>query len=298
MEVRVGKCWLCGTECELTKEHIPPKSAYNEHPRLLRKVDEHALENGWVNWNSGEVYERGIYRRSLCARCNNNYGSIYGEAYVNFVRKVADRIGDVREFHTITIGGVKQPLRILKQVILNFVTSNGAEWVRASNWVAPFLLNPKNMTLPHHVGVYLYATNTYGGRSTGITAHIDLESGTHNTISEFSYWPLGTVISLDGEPFDRSLKPIQHWVQYSFDHEDSITVDLTVNPTATANPVDFRNQSQVQSDSLRSHASYKKPSDEEARAIFDKAITHSGTDGADFRVMGHPSTFRDEPAKG
>ncbi len=33
-----GKCHICGTEGKLTFEHIPPRSAFNDHPAVLYRV--------------------------------------------------------------------------------------------------------------------------------------------------------------------------------------------------------------------------------------------------------------------
>src|SRR6185437_751084 len=34
-----GRCWLCGEYRLLTLEHIPPRSAFNDHEILLKSVD-------------------------------------------------------------------------------------------------------------------------------------------------------------------------------------------------------------------------------------------------------------------
>lgn len=131
----------------MTKEHIPPESAFNDSPLLLMKVDERSTNTGEMDWAPNQHFGRGMYVRSVCARCNNQCGSRYGGAYVDLVRRVAERIGDIQEFHTISILGVKRPLAILKQVLFQFVSTNGPGFVRANDWVAPFIRNPKNQSL-------------------------------------------------------------------------------------------------------------------------------------------------------
>src|SRR5271167_2395441 len=138
MSAPQGYCWLCNRFGKLSKEHIPPESAFNDCPLLLMKVDERSSQKGVLEW-APDRSQRGLYFRSLCAQCNNKYGRVYGGAYVDLVRRVAERIGDVREFHTISILGLHRPLAILKQIMLQFVTTNGPRFVRANEWVAPFI---------------------------------------------------------------------------------------------------------------------------------------------------------------
>ena len=63
MGKRFGKCALCGKECELTFEHIPPRAAFNSAParpvselELLR--NDYAEDKGRMPWEiGGLLYE-------------------------------------------------------------------------------------------------------------------------------------------------------------------------------------------------------------------------------------------------
>jgi len=203
-----GHCWLCNRFGPLTKEHIPPEKAYNNCPLLLAKVDERSTEAGSLFFSPHTNYKKGLCFHSLCSDCNNRYGSKYGGAYVDLVRTVAERIKDIPNFHKTSIMGVRRPLRILKQIMLQFVTANGSGFVRCNEWVAPFVRNPKNSQIPGNIGIYLFASNARGARTTGVSAHIDLASTYKRAvIAEFTFWPLGTVISLDGELANPRLSP-------------------------------------------------------------------------------------------
>ena len=74
------------------------------------------MELGTIDWTPNQRFDRGLYVRSVCARCNNQCGYRYGGAYVDLVRRVAERIGDVQDFHSVSILGVKRPLAILKHI--------------------------------------------------------------------------------------------------------------------------------------------------------------------------------------
>src|SRR5579863_4782705 len=153
-----GHCWLCARYGTMTKEHIPPESAFNDFPLLLMKVDERSADTGAMEWAAGQSFGHGMYVRSVCEGCNNKCGYRYGGAYVDLVRRVAERIGDVQEFHSISILGVKRPLAVLKQVLFQFVSTNGPGFVKANDWVAPFIRKTTNQSLPPEVGIYLFAS--------------------------------------------------------------------------------------------------------------------------------------------
>ena len=281
-----GKCWLCGRYGRLSKEHIPPESAFNDCPMLLMNVKERTSE---LAWEPGDSYRRGIWFRSLCEECNNKYGSKYGGAYVDLVRDVADRIGDVPYFHKISILGVRRPLAILKQVLLQFVTANGPKFVQTNAWVAPFVREPRNQEFPRDVGVYLFASNVRGGRNSGVSGHV-LPGGRTNVVSEFSFWPLGTVMSFANELADDRLAPIHHWAQFPFGYRGKVDLHVSVNPMTTAYPLDFRTESEVRSQAVAG-ADAKAPSPEATESMMKKAMSVSG-ETESWVFSGHPSTVK------
>jgi hypothetical protein len=281
-----GNCWLCGKYGKLSKEHIPPESAFNDCPLLLMKVKKRTSE---LAWEPRDSFTRGIWFRSLCERCNNKYGSKYGEAYVGLVRSVADRIGDVPHFHMISILGVRRPLAILKQVLLQFVTANGPKFVQTNDWVAPFVREPKNQQFPRDVGVYLFASNTRGSRNSGVSGHV-LSGGRTNIVSEFSFWPLGTVMSFGGELADDRLTPIHHWAQLPFDYHGKVDLHVCVNPITTAYPLDFRTESQIRAQAA-SASEANAPSREATDDMMKKAMRVSGEED-EWIFSGHPATVQ------
>lgn len=287
-----GHCWLCGKFGKLTKEHIPPQAAFNDFPLLYEKITERSKRTGSMEWEAGEP-QQGLYFRSLCEQCNNRYGRIYGSAYVNLVRRVAERVGDVQEFHRISITGIQYPLRILKQIMLQFVTANGPNFVRANDWVAPFIRDKDKRNFPDGVYAYVFASNATMSRKSGVSAFRDLLSGRTNVVAEFTFWPLGTLMSFNGELPHKVLTPIHHLSRYPFDYSGSVTLDLSVNPVNSAYPVDFRTMSQVRSARAAQHnPSLKTPSSEDLRELHEKAMRVSGEEEKrSWIYSGHPTTF-------
>ncbi len=288
-----GYCWLCNKHGKLTKEHIPPESAFNNFPLLYERVIERSRQTGVVEWGPDRK-QRGLYFRSLCVKCNNNYGRLYGGAYVDLVKRIAERIGDVQEFHQFSLVGIKRPLAILKQVMLQFVTANGANFVRSNEWVAPFIRERNRTDFPRDVHIYLFASNHRLSRKSGVSSHIDLLAKKTYVTAEFTFWPLGTVMSFAGELADKRLTPIQQWSQYPFDYRGLVDINLWVNPVASPYPLDFRTVEQVTTAATRGDdPNITRPTDADLRAMIRNAERISGESGKDSWVYsGHPNTMK------
>ena len=146
--------------------------------------------------------------------------------------------------------------------------------------------------MPPDVAIFLFASNCRGSRRTGIASHIDLtQSSQFNVVGEFSFWPLGTVISF-GNFSHPGLIPIHHWAQYSFDYKGTVDLHLRVNPIHSAYPVDFRSKAQVESGYPGNVTELKLPSEEDGNRMAKEVLRRSGADEKNFIFSGHPSTFK------
>jgi hypothetical protein len=94
---RENRCHLCLRKRKLSKEHVPPQSAFND------------ARATWERFNptSGSLDERGewhgppqtipmfsrggFYVNTLCSECNNSTGGTSAQAYVRFVRSLSSR---------------------------------------------------------------------------------------------------------------------------------------------------------------------------------------------------------------
>lgn len=84
-----GRCALCGETKELSEDHVPPRSAFNNRELFLAHV-EIAEANGELRWKPGHSSRRGNVYRSLCPDCNNFLGTRYNRAYVDFIQRIAE----------------------------------------------------------------------------------------------------------------------------------------------------------------------------------------------------------------
>src|SRR6185369_17458669 len=82
---RFGRCRICQKFGRLTKEHVPPETAFNDRGYLeyyVAKTDEAQR----VIWETRDVNNKGIVLFTLCEKCNNKTGKLYGADYLNFVQ--------------------------------------------------------------------------------------------------------------------------------------------------------------------------------------------------------------------
>ena len=85
---RSGRCRICARRTELTREHIPPRTAFNTRqgtsPTLLEWYSNPGLELP----DTGSVFQGGVWGYILCDRCNNTTGR-YGREYGDWARGAA-----------------------------------------------------------------------------------------------------------------------------------------------------------------------------------------------------------------
>lgn len=242
-----GTCWLCGRWANLTREHIPPRSAFNDRPLLLYDVERHSNIIGRLEWAGRR--EKGLIAVSLCGECNTKCGGQYGSHYVEFLRKVAERVGKARNGERILVAGIHRPLSILKAITQSFVSANGPAFVNANSWVRKFLRSSRNRDWPRDVFLYVFGTKSSGGRKSGVAGFYEVHARRIRVVAEFTFWPLGSVLSFD-ELKDPRLAPIHHWSQFEYSYEGTVDLWLTINPVATAYPLDFRDKERVRREGL------------------------------------------------
>jgi len=238
-----GKCWLCGRWAKLTREHIPPRSAFNDRPLLLYEVERNSASVGRMAW--AERREGGLIVVSLCGECNSWCGGQYGSHYVEFIRKIAEPVEKARDGDQIFVAAIRRPLSVLKAITQSFVSANGPAFVSANPWVRKFLRSSRNQEWPTDTHLYVFATNSRGGRKSGVSGFYEIPRQRAHVVAEFTFWPLGTVLSFGEELNDPRLAPIHLWSRYDYGYQGTVDLQLTVNPVATAYPLDFRNRDQV-----------------------------------------------------
>ena len=239
-----GKCWLCNQEAALTLEHIPARRSFNTsgHTLRLQQVSKRSTKDGVLIWEDGERYTDGFARLSLCLSCNQRSGrsfvSPYG-ALTDAVAKLGQRVPCGFRF---LVPKVKSPNLVLRQVLHQFVTANGIKFVEANPWIRTFLMDRTIRSLPADVFVYVFAMKEKKMRITGIGGTVFFDLQRIVVLSEFSFWPLGTVLSFH-RLNDVHLTDITEWADAG--KKDSRDLTLSMCHAIAPAFVDFRSPADV-----------------------------------------------------
>jgi hypothetical protein len=276
---RFGVCRICGKSKKLTKEHVPPKSAFNDGEYLQYYMDATNREEH-VQWKVKEVIGSGVSLFTLCERCNNKTGRQYGGAYLDFVRAFTG-VAAPNNVNTTVEVQISNffPARIVKQVVSMILsTSNPPDSFNdyTATW-NPFLdtvatkppreafankpdldllrrvyedlrsfVNKRNAKgLPASARLYVHIIANKGtGFQTGIFA-----IGRRSTRKYFwavvvGHWPIQWVLVLDGEP-EGELLEVTEWAEVDFKTRRSQTIQIPCRWAVAKYPLDFRSPEDI-----------------------------------------------------
>ena len=132
----MGTCALCNAKnIELTKEHIFPGTKQNHSRPFQAKIKDTIslpLSEGLPPSSFEKLKEEGLIHHeqggtslySLCEKCNNNTGSWYGNAYIEWKNQWEQIIKSNLNRNSSSIKGkiTFNPLRLLKQIVSCFIS--------------------------------------------------------------------------------------------------------------------------------------------------------------------------------
>lgn len=264
---RYGICSICGTYDKLTKEHFPPKKAFNQDDYIVHSIDLHKTDRTVV-WKRS-VKQGGHFEYVSCVHCNNITGHWYADHYNEF----AELCQPYARPMNVGIGGFDvagfYPLRVVKQVMAMMLVSSSPENnQRLSTFSAPrdekpnidvdvslayryrsairdFVLNRDAVGIPKPLRLYMYIVANGAGRKTGIGV-----MNTHNSegilmSQEFAWWPLGWILVYDGEP-DVFLSDVTGWAELPYNAKAAMEILLRCYWIASNYPLDFASPDELE----------------------------------------------------
>jgi hypothetical protein len=289
-KIRCGRCRLCQKFGRLTKEHVPPESAFNKGSYRQYYIDQ-SEQAELVQWRLRDVNSNGIFVFSLCEHCNQKTGRAYASAYASFVQSFAD----VATFENVGKDvGVEfrdfSPVRVAKQVVsLVLSTSNpesfnkyqafrnpllSAEEVPSSadlfskrpdldrlrelyDALRVFVDKRDAKGLPQGVRLYAYATaNSGSGVMTGLLANAKPSTGQVFWGAVVGLWLVHWVLTLEGEP-DVRLLDVTEWADGEYKAKRKLTVSMPCHWTHAKYPLDFRSPDEYLRDGFVSCMRYE-----------------------------------------
>ena len=239
-----GLCKLCGLDTKLSFEHIPPESAFNK--QSITEVPYRQLE-GLESFDDaigmkGRVSQRGLGGYHLCEKCNNDTGTWYGSSYAKWAKFGHSHLNKTAEPESIKI----HPLRVIKQIVSNFVSIRNDELGDIYKGLAEFVLDRDKVGLPDSFRIYVSGTYTEIIRKSDIAMLASENS--FFIFSEIVFPPFVYMLTIDSECSDKRLMNISRFASYSYDDEVSFKVLLSALPVNTPYPADYRAKDEIYSD--------------------------------------------------
>lgn len=154
-----GPCRICGEITLLSFEHVPPRAAFNDRRVLYAHSKQLLRDSANLDSLSGKVLQKGAGRYTLCERCNNQTGSWYGPAYVDWAYQGMQIVRATKGAPTLIYNFHVFPLRVIKQVICMFLSANSPKFLgdrRAE--LIKFVLGRDAKDLPSYIRVYAFYT--------------------------------------------------------------------------------------------------------------------------------------------
>lgn len=242
-----GICRVCGEHRHLTREHIPPRSAFNDATvRIIRGDD--ILKEPWGEFEVYEVSQAGFWVPALCERCNNDTGAWYGAEYARWAHSGLVHAVATNGQPTLFYGHRIMPLRVVKQVLSMFLSISPPGFGDAFPELRRFVLQRRLRGLPPEIGLYAYYNLGPNHRACGPSAFGDFGKGSVRVSADLSTFPIGYVMTIDSAPPDRRLQDIKHFAKYSYDEFAEVCLRLRLLPINTPFPGDFRTEGEVEAD--------------------------------------------------
>jgi hypothetical protein len=288
MSKQTGICALCGKECDLTFEHIPPRSAFNSQPAKMYSGEKILFDQDRLPWDvQGLKYvprQKGSGRYSLCEECNNNTGAWYGNTYRDFAYVIAEALAQrtKEDIKGITVEGI-YGARLIKQIISMFCSVNNLEFLAGylnphqsddAQPHSPLFQTLENVKMALCNAVFLieelrafvlnkdakgldkskfkicmYATDSKMLKTNGLSSVMNFSENSFIILSEITVPPLGFILYIN-PPSDLKHTGIDitTLADLAYDEKADIQFPFEVLEMNTILPNDYRSREQIEND--------------------------------------------------
>jgi hypothetical protein len=239
-----GVCHICQKKGELSEEHVPPKSAFNDRSYILAKAQE-IITLGPDEIPKGKIKQGGIREYTLCHKCNSDTGGWYGRRFVGWCHRGMGILSRAKGNPASIYINHQFPLAILKQIISMFCSVNPETFTKANPEIIPFLLNKEKKYLNPKYRIFCYYNIEGRPRYANYCAKINPSTGDLIPFSEISFPPFGYVLTINSSPPDNRLFEITHFSSYNYNEFAFINLKLPVLPTHLWLPGDYRSMEEI-----------------------------------------------------
>ncbi|HEV7644372.1 MAG TPA: hypothetical protein VGO50_10555 [Pyrinomonadaceae bacterium] len=244
---RRGYCRICTDYGDLTFEHIPPESAFNNKSVLLHSLD-YISDNSYriAGKTPTRKHRRGLGEYSLCQKCNKLTGSWYGRAYADWAIHGMSYLDRIEKSPSISIPFKIRPLNVLKQIIVMGLALSGGD-SEGIDQLRRFVLNKQERSLPANYAIYTYLTNKKStARYVGASVASNIFTGEMDfVLAEVALPPTGFVIldPVSGRKSsvkEENLCSINHFSRYDYNYWTTVYLKIPIHRIWSPTPLDYR----------------------------------------------------------
>lgn len=232
----IYSCRLCGSDRGLTREHSPSKASVNKGKLITFSIA--PIITRFLEWR-GDVIQGGSRHESLCRDCNNKTGSWYNPTYVKFVRTCAPIANVDNAYKTVNINANIYPSRLFKQALTHIIATCQPGLCVRYNDLKEMILNKEESLDISPLKIGLFIRVNKGGRHSGITIFVDTTKEEARLIAEFSFWPLGWIMTFDNSSLDGTLD-VTSWSLINGDEKVNLNISVPCQWCVSPYPGDFR----------------------------------------------------------
>jgi hypothetical protein len=241
---RYGPCHICGVVTNRSFEHVPPRSAFNEHPVWELRGDV-VFRADLDNLPRGVQQQRGSGEYTLCEPCNNETGAWYGRAFASFTWQAAEILHATRGRASLHYPFHIAPLRVLKQIVCMFMSINGPTFAQVNPELVRFVKNRRAIGLPPRYKFFIYYNAGTRARAAGVSGVLNTDLHQIRVLTELTFPPFGYVLALKGDPPDDRVVDISWFARFLYDDWNHFTLRLPVLDVFTPFPGDYRDRETV-----------------------------------------------------
>lgn len=249
----INRCKLCGETKQLTYEHIPPRSAFNNCRSRFIPGDEIVVHiaSDDVPWDiskrKGIIQQRGYGLHSLCQGCNSYTGRKYVPAYSDFCKQAFEQVGEQgskKGSITISFKDIYS-LRIMKEIVCMFLSINHAKFGDRFPELREFVKNYHLRSEIQSASVFAYVNLGILHRVIGNAGIVNISEGWGRHVSELGTIPFGYVMEMNHAK-ERMLVPMVDFADlYEIDKKESIDVKFPIKESNSLLPLDYRTKEEI-----------------------------------------------------
>lgn len=234
-----ASCRLCGSVEVLTEEHTPSKKAGNLDRLLRGMIDyEKSVTGDHVAWTV-QLIQGGASATTLCASCNNDTGRWYNPAYIRLVDvcRPAAVLASAGKSCEITVE--LHPQRAVKQALTTLLATSQPGVTTRYPHVREMLMRGDVVRSLAPLRLWLYLRANQGARVSGVVAVVMERDRKGHVLAEFSFWPLGWVLTFDDLDVDGAVD-VSSWFEHGYHDKLNVAIAVPCQWAVMPYPLDFR----------------------------------------------------------